>query len=187
MTRPHPASLICLWLALLWMTTMLAGLALLAVAGGLLLGAGLVAPTHLLHLLRRSRWLLLILVFLFGWMTPGTPIEYLPGASREGLQLGAEQAARLLTALSSLALMLKALTMVDLVVGMRALFAPLALAGIDRDRIAVRVALTLETVENRAADVAPEGKLHLPSHVLGMADVALAACSLILIAIPAWP
>jgi len=149
------------------------------VAGALLLLlAALAAGSRLRLLVRRSRWLLLMLLLIFGWMTPGTPMPALPGASFEGVQQGGDHVARLLLALAALALMLRLLTPVELVTGARTLLAPLALLGPWRDRLAVRVALTLEAVENSAADVAPGDRLLLPQRRFGPLDGVLALFSL---------
>jgi NADH-quinone oxidoreductase subunit M len=64
-----------------------------------------------------------------------------PGASIEGLQLAAEHGGRLLIALCALALMLRRLSPVQLVSGIRSLLAPFLFIGIPRDRLAVRLAL----------------------------------------------
>lgn len=182
----HPASLIFLWLALLLFASTFTGAGLALVSVLLLLGALFVAASHLLQLLRRSRWLLLMLVILFGWMTPGTPIIYLPGASIEGLQLGAEQLGRLVLALAALAIVLRVLSPVELVAGMRTLLRPLEFVGLPRDRIAVRVALTLEAVENAGTGMDSATVLQLPRHAFGFADGAVAILSFILLAIMVW-
>lgn len=171
--RPHPASLIAIWLAFLFLASVLHGPWLLGLGGIVLAGAFAFAADHLRPLLRRSRWLLLMLLVLFGWMTPGTPVPRLPGASVEGLQLGGEHFMRLLFALSSLAMILRLLRPVELVAGMRSLLAPVAWLGIDRDRLAVRVALTLEAVENAEVEPAPDGVLRLPRPTWGPVDVFL--------------
>ncbi|MDP2824525.1 MAG: hypothetical protein Q8O52_17830 [Sulfuritalea sp.] len=148
------------------------------------------ATTHLRLLLRRSRWLLLTMLVMFGWLTPGTPLPNIPGASQEGLLLAADSLVRLLIALSTVALILKVLSPPELVAGMRSLLAPLALLKISRDRIAVRLALTLNEVEtSRNGDSSESGRiastLILPASVFGLADfvVGAVACALV---IGAW-
>lgn len=137
---------------------------------GLALMALIAAPFHLRLLLRRSRWLLLTMLVMFGWLTPGTPLANIPGASREGLLLAVENLARLASALSTVALLLKALSPPELVSGMHALLAPLALLKISRDRIAVRLALTLNEVESSRLGGSGE-----PGH--GEASIVLPACA----------
>ncbi|PKO84297.1 MAG: hypothetical protein CVU17_03885 [Betaproteobacteria bacterium HGW-Betaproteobacteria-11] len=174
MRTPHPASLILLWLALLAATASHGGPLLLLVTLALVLAALVLAAPHLHRLLRRSRWLLLTLFVLFAWMTPGTPLPWLPGISSEGLQLAAEHVLRLVLALATLALVLQILSPVALVAGIRSLLAPLAAFGLSRDRIAVRLALTLEEVERARGAAGVQGNiLHLPQMRFGATDALL--------------
>ena len=182
MNRPHPASLILLGLAVLLAASSRSGTALLLGALGLALVALLAATAHFRLLLRRSRWLLLTMLVMFGWLTPGTPLPGIPGASQEGLLLAGDNIARLLIALSTVALILKALPAPELVAGMRSLLAPLALLKISRDRIAVRLALTLQEVETSRRGQRNESghsasTLVLPASILGPADFILGALS----------
>lgn len=174
MMPPHPVSLILLWLALLVATASRDGLSLLLVTLILVLAALVLAAAHLRRLLRRSRWLLLTLFMLFAWMTPGTPLSWLPGISSEGLQLAAEHVLRLVLALAALALVLQVLSPVALVAGIRSLLAPLTVFGLPRDRIAVRLALTLEEVERARGAAGVKGDiLHLPRARFGATDALL--------------
>lgn len=190
MTRCHPASLILLWLALLMALATRSGALLILTSMILTLCALLKAGMPLRRLLRRSRWLLLTLCAVFIWMTPGTPLLLLPGASREGLHLAIEHGARLLLALASLALVLQALTAVELVAGMHALLSPLRWLGISPDRMAVRLMLTLEAVESirdetaslRQPAKAPTDSLSLPQVQAGVADAVAGLASLALLA-----
>lgn len=182
MTRPHPVSLILLWLALLVAAAARSGLLLALVCLGLVMLALVSAPLHLRRLLHRSRWLLLTLFILFAWMTPGTPLAWLPGVSVEGLQLAADSVARLVLALVALALVLRALSPIELVTGIRALLAPLSLFGLPRDRIAVRLALTLEEVEQARGAASMTGDvLYLPQTAFGAIDVLLGLAAVALV------
>ena len=190
MKRPHPASLILLGLAALVAASSREGMALLFGGLGLTLMALLLAPSRLHFLLRRSRWLLLTMLVMFVWLTPGTPLASIPGASQEGLLLAAENLSRLLIALSTVALVLKELPPAELVAGMRSLLAPLGLLKISRDRVAVRLALTLNEVESsRAGDNREPGPiastLALPASVPGATDVVLGALAVALV-VGAW-
>lgn len=178
MISPHPASSILLGLGVLLAASSRAELTLLLCCFCLALAALAVATAHLRLLLLRSRWLLLTLLILFGWLTPGTPLQWVPGATQEGLLLAAENAARLLIALSVVALLLHALSSAQLVAGMRSLLAPLALLGIPRDRIAVRLALTLNEVEAARNGTSGERpgmreSLTLPASAFGGVDLLL--------------
>lgn len=190
MKRPYPASLILLGLAVLFAASSRDGTSLLLGSFGLALTALIAAASHLGLLLRRSRWLLLTMLVMFGWFTPGTPLSGIPGASQEGLLLAAQNLARLLIALSIVALMLKALPVPDLVAGMRALLAPLELLNVSRDRIAVRLALTLNEVESSRHGVRGEAErvaatLTLPASGFGVAD-AIAGALTVALLVGAW-
>ena len=171
-TPPHPASQIVLGCAVLVAASAREGWTLALATLVLVGGAACVAPGHLGPLLRRTRWLLLTLVAMFGWLTPGTPLAWVPGASEEGLALAAAHGARLLLALAVVALLLRSMAIPDLVAGMRSLLAPVAPLGVPRDRIAVRLALTLDEVEatRSGRDAAIPDVLSLPDRGLGAAD-----------------
>ncbi len=187
--RPlHPASLILLGLAFLIAGSTRSGLGLWVIALG---SAGFAlsrARWHFLIILRRSRWLLLTMLVLFGWMTPGTPSPGLPMATQEGLVLAAEHVARLLLAIATVAVLLTRLSAAELVSGLRSLLAPLAPLGGFRNRLAVRLMLTLEAVESaRHGDDNPSmtvARLTLPMTSRGGADylAALGSAALLLIA-----
>ena len=181
-TRAHPASLILLGFAVLMATSSRDGMLLFLGCLSLALTASIAAKYHFPLLVRRSRWLLLSMLVMFGWLTPGTPLPGIPGASQEGLLLAAENLARLVVALSVVALILKTLPSPDLIAGLRALLAPLALLGISRDRIAVRLALTLSEVETArsGADGEPVGaaaSMTLPAVAPGAIDLLLCAAA----------
>ncbi len=182
MRRPHPLSLILLGAAALLAAASRDGIFLYLACSGLTLAALIAATSDLRLLVRRSRWLLLTMLLMFGWLTPGTPQPGIPGASQEGLLLAADNMARLLIALATLAVLLKALDPPKLVAGMRSLLAPLALLGFSRDRIAVRLALTLQEVEASRNGESKESasmtsSLVLPSFVPGATDFLLGVLS----------
>lgn len=178
MNHPHPASVILLGLAVLLAASLRQGIEILLGATGLAVLVLLVAPARMSQLVRRSRWLLLTMLVMFGWLTPGTPFPNLPGATGEGLLLAADNIARLLVALSIVALMLNALSPPQLVAGIRSLMIPLSLLRISRDRIAVRLALTLEEVESSRHSAGGDADefastLSIPAHTVGLSDAAL--------------
>lgn len=190
MKRPHPASLILLGLASIFAASSRDGTSLLLGALGLALMALILATSHSRLLLRRSRWLLLTMLVMFGWFTPGTPVSGIPGASWEGLLLAAENLGRLFIALSVVALVLKALTATELVAGMRSLLAPLELLNVSRDRIAVRLALTLNEVESSGDDGRSKvervaSTLTLPASGFGVTDAIAGAFTAALL-LGAW-
>ncbi len=107
-------------------------------------------------LLNRSRWLIGSLLALFALATPG--VYLLPalgslGPTEEGLRLGLEHALRLLALLAALALLLEMTGVEGLLEGLHGLMRPLAWLGLDRGRIALRLLLVLNYVEQ-----APPGR-----------------------------
>ncbi len=123
---------------------------LLAVAGIVFLGALLASPRKFMQLLRRTRWIMLSLLLVYAYTTPGQPVLDLPGlfsASREGLSDGVLQLTRVAVALAGLAMLLERLHRQKLIAGLYTLLAPLRLIGLSRERVAVRLALTLHYAE----------------------------------------
>lgn len=142
----HPASLILIWLAFAlcipWLH--LADLAAIALLAAIPLLRR--RSTEFRKLLRRTRWLLLSLVLVYAFATPGEALlpalgNYSP--SHEGLLSGGQQALRLIALLATLALLLDALSRDRILAGLYLLLKPFARLGVNTDRIAVRVWLTL--------------------------------------------
>lgn len=177
----HPASVILLGLACLLAASSRSDIPLLVLGLGSVAAALVCSRPHLLRILRRSRWLLLTMLALFGWMTPGTPLPGVPGLTQEGLLLAAENIARLLIAIAAVSILLTVLAPAGLVSGMRSLLAPLGGVGGFRDRLAVRLMLTLEAVEaarQRSDDsLGMATTLRLPAIPVRRADYAAAICS----------
>jgi len=102
----------------------------------------------LLQLLRRTRWIMLSLWLIYAYTTPGDTLFSLPlSPSVDGLQEGGLQMMRLLVALSGLAILLDRLHRQQLISGLYSLFGPLQYLGLSRERLAVRLALTLHYAE----------------------------------------
>jgi energy-coupling factor transport system permease protein len=102
-------------------------------------------------LLRRARWLLLSILLIYAFATPG---EYVPGIADaiaptyEGLRSGAMQALRLVTMLAALAWLLAGCSREQLMSGIYMLLLPFKPLGANPERFAVRLWLTLYYVEN---------------------------------------
>ncbi len=123
---------------------------LLVTAGFVVASALLSSSRKLTQLLRRTRWIMLSLLMVYAYTTPGKPLIEAFGMFspvREGLSDGVLQLARLLTAIAGLAILLDRLRRQELIAGIYTLFAPLKLIGISRERVAVRLALTLQYAE----------------------------------------
>lgn len=152
---PHPAAVILLWLFLTIAVQSLHATALLAVAALLAAAALGTSAARLYALLRRTRWIMVALLVIYGFVTPGEALW--PGAgtigpTREGLADGALQLGRLVSALAGLSVVLATLSQRQLLAGLYALAGPLGWAGLPRQRLAVRLALTLQYAETAIAD-----------------------------------
>jgi len=197
--RFHPAAQILTWCVLVGILQTLALQALL-IAGGLVLLAGFaLSRMKFMHLLRRTRWIMLSLLLVYACSTPGQPLldglgMYSP--SREGLIDGVLQLMRLLAALAGLAILLDRLHRLQLIAGLYALFAPLQWLGLSRERLAVRLALTLHYAEvamlraqtwqdTLRSLFEPHGEMtrqmELPLYRFGINDALLLGCALLLL------
>ncbi|MEI7455980.1 MAG: hypothetical protein WCK93_04595 [Nitrosomonadales bacterium] len=148
--RLHPATQILIWCVLLTMMPFLSPDHLL-IAGALILTlAFIVSRRKLVQLLLRTRWIMLSLILIYGYTTTGTAVVEMLGAwgpSVEGLTDGGLQLMRLIAALAGLAILLGRLHRPALMSGLYCLFAPLTYFGVSRERLAVRLALTLHYAE----------------------------------------
>lgn len=148
--RLHPATQILIWCVLVAAMQFLPPVRLL-VAGGLVLLSAFVLSHHkLVQLLRRTRWIMFTLWLIYAYSTPGQPLSESLGLlspGLEGLQEGGLQLMRLLVALAGLAILLDRLHRQQLIAGLYSLFAPLKWLGLSRERLAVRLALTLHYAE----------------------------------------
>ena len=149
--RFHPATLLSLWggFAILTQSLGLPWLGWIALVAVPL--SFFYAGKHALLLVRRARWLLLSVVLLFLFGTPG---ERLPGAigalgaTYDGLIAATEQLLRLVLLLVTLAWLHLSVGSSGLVGGLHWLLSPLAAWSDYRERIVVRLLLVLENVEN---------------------------------------
>src|SRR5574340_189384 len=196
----HPAVQILVWCLLVAVMQVLASGLLLLAASLVLLCAIAVSRHKFIQLLRRTRWIMLSLLLIYAWSTPG---QALPdavgmfGPTREGLADGVLQLTRLLAALAGLAILLDRLHRQQLIAGLYTLFAPLQWLGLSRERFAVRLALTLHYTEaamlrgeSHAWQDAlrglfePHGEatrhMELPLHRFGIGDVLLLGFALLL-------
>ncbi len=132
-------------------------LRVLLIGVALLIGAAIGVWQHhrgfdvhsLLRMMRRVRWLLLAILILYGWFTPGAALipawaPYSP--SLEGLQQGLLRAAVLLAIVAAVYLLITTTPRGDLVAGLLWCGRPLRRLGVDDQRFAVRLVLALEAV-----------------------------------------
>jgi hypothetical protein len=128
----------------------LSPLTILAVAAAT---AFLFAPVRqqALRLLRRTRWLLAVLLLTYAYVLPGESLWPALGwasPSVDGAQQGALRVARLVLMLAGLALLLATTARPRLIYGLYVLAKPLTWLGFDRRAFAVRLGLTLDYVEH---------------------------------------
>lgn len=152
---PHPAVLILLWACLSVAMQSLRATALLLAGAPLLAAAYALSSARLLVLLRRTRWIMLSLLLIYAYATPGTAVwaslaEFSP--TQEGLIDGLLQLCRLIFALAGLAILLSLLSQQQLIGGLYSLAYPLRYLGVSRERIAARLALTLHYAESAMLD-----------------------------------
>ena len=148
--RLHPATQILIWCVLLTVMQFISPDALLVAGSCILTFAFMVSRHKLVQLLSRTRWIMFSLFLIYGYTTIGTPVLERLGdlsPSLEGLADGGLQLMRLVAALAGLALLLDRLHRQALMSGLYCLFAPLSCFGLSRERLAVRLALTLYYAE----------------------------------------
>ncbi len=158
---PHPAMQIFIWMTLSIAAQLLPAQGLFMMTLAMFLIAAKLNPRQLFGLLRRTRWILLTLLLIYAYSTPGVALigklgQYSP--SLEGLQDGLLQLGRLLSVLSGLAILLASLSESRLIEGIHALAFPLNWLGGSRERLAVRLALTLRYAESTMRDTAADWK-----------------------------
>jgi energy-coupling factor transport system permease protein len=147
---PHPSVLIFLWVSLTFFMQSLHPSALMLAGFPLLVAASILFPARLLILLRRTRWIMISLLLIYAYATPGEAVfasldQFSPTV--EGLIDGLLQLSRLSFALAGLAILLSLLAQQQLISGLYTLAYPLRYIGFSRELIAVRLALTLHYAE----------------------------------------
>ncbi|HCX34985.1 MAG TPA: hypothetical protein DHV08_16510 [Rhodocyclaceae bacterium] len=145
----HPGLRLLLWAGAILVLQLAAPAGVLAASGACALGAGLWSRKRLLKLLGRSRWLLAALAAFFAWGTPGLYLWPDLGAvspTREGIGEAVIHLARLTAIIALVSLLLERTEVRDIVSGLRSLLAPF---GAARDRLALRLMLVLNQVEER--------------------------------------
>lgn len=108
-----------------------------------------------LYAVRRMRWLFLSLLIIYAFGTPGELIPLFPvnfSPTFEGLQLGWQQIEKLLIALAALSLLLISSSREQMLLGLYMLLMPFKLIGLNIERFAARLMLTLDYVEELAVN-----------------------------------
>lgn len=144
----HPVNQLAFWL---WLTSWLPWLErqwLYGVAMIVVIWTLLVARERFFRAMPRVRWLLIALGAVYGWTTPGQYVWsgwFAP--TQEGILLGLAQVTRLLVIVASLQVLLTNMKRPAIFAGLHAFMRPLGWFGLSRDRMALRLALTLEMME----------------------------------------
>ena len=154
---PHPAVQIYFWVCLTLTTQILHGYALTLLAGILFALAFSICAARFFFLLRRTRWILFSVLLIYAYTSPGDALWPQLGAFSpvtEGVVDGLLQLSRLVTVLAGLSILLTLLSQSQLIAGLYILSRPLCIFGLSRERIAVRLALTLRYAESAMQDTA---------------------------------
>lgn len=107
-----------------------------------------------MRMLKRLRWLIFTMLLVYAFNTPGEYISFgsdVPWSiapTYEGLHAGLSQALRLVVVVMALVLLLARVQRDALIGGLYSLFKPLSCLGLDSERFAVRLWLTLHYVEH---------------------------------------
>jgi energy-coupling factor transporter transmembrane protein EcfT len=103
-----------------------------------------------LRAIKRFKWFFLVMISILALNTPGEHISAWPfsiSPTYEGVNLGLTQMLRVVVMLAALSLILAANSRQQLISGFYFIFSPLQYLGLEIDRFAVRLWLTLHYVE----------------------------------------
>jgi energy-coupling factor transporter transmembrane protein EcfT len=156
---PHSAAQIYLWICLAVAAQILHGYALTLLAVMLVLLTLGICAKRFFSLLRRTRWILLSIFVIYAYASRGDAMWPQLGAFSPvavGMEEGFVQLQRLLIVLAGLSILLVLLSQAQLMEGFYTLLFPVFLVGLSRERVAVRLALTLRyaesTMQNKIAN-----------------------------------
>jgi len=154
---PHPAVQIYIWVCLTLLAPMLDTLALILLAGMMTVFAMNLCPKRFSLLLRRTRWILISVFLIYAYTSPGDALWPQLGwlsPVAEGFADGLLQLLRLLAVLAGVSILLSLLAQAQLIAGLYILSRPLSYLGFSRERVAVRLALTLRYAEGAIQETA---------------------------------
>jgi len=170
---PHPAVFILIWISLTIAMQSLQATELLFAGVPLLIIAYTFSARRLIILLRRTRWIMLSLLIIYAYATPGLAVwqslaQFSP--THEGIIDGLLQLCRLAFALAGLAILLGLLSQQQFIGGLYTLGYSLRYIGLSRDRIAVRLALTMHYAESVILDTSSNWRSSI-EHMLAPAEM----------------
>ncbi|MEQ1602703.1 MAG: hypothetical protein HOP04_06670 [Methylophilaceae bacterium] len=146
----HPSVKIALLLALVILAQTQNLLANILVASVLVVGFVFSSPHIFYRMLKRMRWLIISMMFIFSFSTPGEYVRQWPfelAPTYEGLSAGLLHVVRLLMVLAGLSLLLATSSRESLIAGFYQITAPLRNFNIPTEKFAARLCLTLHYAE----------------------------------------
>ena len=153
----HPAVQIYMWCLLSLTAQIIGGEMLILLAIITILLSLRMNASRFIFLLRRTRWILIPVFLVYSYTTPGEMLWPQMGMFSPvivGVEDGMLQLLRLVTVLAGLSILLGLLSQSQLISGFYTLSRPLMLLGLSRERIAVRLALTLRYAESAIQNTA---------------------------------
>ena len=151
----HPAVKIYIWACLAVVTQVLSGNYQLLFAGMLILLATAICKTRFFLILRRTRWIMISAFVVYAYAGSGDTLWPQLGVFSPvstGVIDGFVQLSRLLSILAGLSLLLAFLNNTQLIAGLHSLTYPLSVFGRIRERVIVRLALTVQFAETILID-----------------------------------
>ena len=149
----HPLVKLLYFILLLLLTSLAGGIELFLLLMVFCLLLLVFKNKSFLLAVRRMRWLFLSLLIIYAFGTPGElvpmfPVNFAP--TFEGIQLGWMQIEKLLIALAALSLLLISSSREQMLLGLYMLLIPFKFIGLNVERFAARLMLTLDYVEELA-------------------------------------
>jgi len=151
----HPAVQIYTWFCLVLAVQVTHGLPLVMISTLLVLLSFKISANRFFILLRKTKWILISILLIYAYTGSGNTIWpqfgiYSPVI--DGIEIGFNHALRLVVMLAGLSLLLTLQSQPQLISGLYALAYPLTFLGLSRERISVRLALTLGYMESSLRD-----------------------------------
>jgi energy-coupling factor transport system permease protein len=155
----HPSIRILTCIAFIAFVSQSEGLLLFVFAGLLLVSAFILDRRYVISsgkMLWRLRWLFLSILILSFWFTPGEALfavyaDWSP--TYEGIIFGLQRIVILAEIILAVNLLVLSIAMSDLIAALQWLFRPFNLIGVTSDRLALRIALTLQELRQPTIDV----------------------------------
>ncbi len=156
----HPAVKIYIWACLAVVTQVLNGYYLMLFAGILFLLSATLCTTRFFLILRRTRWIMFSAFVIYAYAGSGDALWPQLGVFSPlstGMANGFVQLSRLLSILASLSLLLAFLNNAQLIAGLHSLAYPFSVFGKMRERIIIRLALTVQYAESTLMNTKSNG------------------------------